>query len=883
MTIKYVDYEGSAGSGDGSSFANRAKRFSDVTVAAGDEVRIKQSSNPTILSTSGKVQKEPGCGSYNPSNFSSSNISYSTTTGQTVLNGLAGSYGTWVTGDIIVISYHQAPAGKNINGAWRITVSSHDIYLDGFTATNTDSETSGNIYYTTATSNSVSFTGSAPVKILASTDAARSAWTASSNVTTSIAYDSSHSSWTQYGKWQVPTGSDEIQITSSASTGKVAYFALDSSTDLSSYQQISFYMQVVSGNKNYISTQNQLSLRLCTDTQGDTSVHTINIRNGCSQNNMWVKILEDLGTNLNSGIQSVAIYLDATISSTITFRIQHIIASKASSSADSITLASMIGLNTTADKIWWPVCYIVDRGDHWFVVLTTWPQARGADGFGYYGNYMQAWWSQTFSSTTIYKREQIFPHFIKELAAFDNSSSYDQLQGAAGQSGNPVAISGGWNSTDMSTRVGATFIRGSGNGYGIGYARSYYHYSYLYCDNFRYGIYVTSSGCSLDNTGASCAGQTTLQVSGGDWAKCNSYAFGGYSWGIRWYITMNTKNTNHQDFNFWWCASGQYNERSAYSSNIENLHFGTIRTNGGATGFFFDGNTKNCTFENTYIEFTNGTYAIRMYDSSSTANNNTWKNIYMWSSNYGFEVYSEGLNFVIDNYQHTQYRNGSGTSTSHRQRFGQYYNTTYCCSVQRGGKLKINGGSVQERIYATNSAEVRSTNLVMDNTYNTSLKTSPTGINTSSSARYLAKNFDNVSGDSRNFFGKGKISPETTTRHTASGFAWKFTPNSNGLSNALLLDIGKVIVNGGSLVSISVWTYGSNPSNPVAFLRIKQNADLGMTANADADSTSHSSNTWTKITATFTPSVGGIIEIQLGAYGGSGNHCIFDDVEVAQA
>lgn len=883
MAIKYIDYEGQAGTGDGSSFANRAKRLSDVTVAAGDEVRIKQSSNPTVLSTSGKVQKEPGCGNYNPSSYNNINVVYSTTTGQTYIDNLAGTYGSWVTGDIIVISYHTGSAGKNLNGAWRITVSSGDIYLDGFTASDTNAITSGSFKYTTATSNSVSFTGSAPVKILASTDAARSAWTASSNVTTSIAYDSSHSSWNQYGKWQVPTGSDEIQITSSASTGKVAYFALDSSTDLSSYQQISFYMQVVSGNRNYMSTQNQLSLRLCTDTQGDTSVHTINIRNGCSQSNMWVKILEDLGTNLNSGIQSVAIYLDATISSTIKFRIQHIIASKASSSADSITLASMIGLNTTADKIWWPVAYIVDRSDHWFVVLTTWPQARGADGWGYYGNYQQGWWSQTFTSTTIYKREQIFPYFIKELGAFSSNSDYDQLGGNAGQSGNPVTISGGWNSTDMSTRVGATFIRGSGNGYGIGYARNYYHYSYLYCDNFRYNIYIVSAGCSLDESGASCAGQTTLYVGGNNWAKCNSYAFGGYSWGIRHYLSQDTKNTNHQDFNFWWCASGQYNERAAYTSGTQNQHFGTIRTNGGASGFFIDSSVINCTWENTYVEFTNATYGIRMYDSSSTSKNNTWKNLYIWSSNYAFEVYSEGANFQIDNYQHTRYRNGSGTSNSHRIRFGQTYYSSYCCYTQRNSRLKINGGSVQSKLSAYGGSEIRSIGLVFDNTYDSSLKTSPVSLQSSSSSKYLAKDYDGTSGDMRNFFGRGYIYPETSTRHTASGYSWKFQPSSSGLANSLLLDIGKVIVNGGSLVSISVWTYNSSPSNPTGFIRIKQNADLGMTDNADAYTTNNSSNTWTKITASFTPSTAGIIEIQLGAHGGSGGHMFFDDVEVTQA
>ena len=48
MAIKYVDFEGEAGTGDGSSFANRAKRFSGLSCSAGDEIRVKQTPSQLI-------------------------------------------------------------------------------------------------------------------------------------------------------------------------------------------------------------------------------------------------------------------------------------------------------------------------------------------------------------------------------------------------------------------------------------------------------------------------------------------------------------------------------------------------------------------------------------------------------------------------------------------------------------------------------------------------------------------------------------------------------------------------------------------------------------------------------------------------------------------
>ena len=880
MAIKYVDFEGEAGTGDGSSFANRAKRFSGLSCSAGDEIRVKQTPNPTVLSTSGKVVKTHGATGYSSAYTSSNNFVYSTTAGQSYFNNIPSGF---IDGDVIIIAYHNAPAGQNLNGAWRLTVdesvSPRRGYFDGFTATSTDSVSNHTVRIALAAANTV-ILGSSPVKVLASTDPARSAWTASSNVTTAIGYNSSYSDWNQYGKWLVPTGSDEIALTTSTSTGKAAYFALDSSTDLSGYQQISFQFQIASGNTNLSSSGGNdqlISLRLCTDTQGDTSVHTININNGSSNTNKWIPIHKDFGSNLNSGIQSIAIYVDGTLPSNVTFRLNNIIASKASSSADSLTLLSMIGLNTTADKIWYPIAYILDRGDYCLLVLATWPVGRGSDGFGYYGNYMAAWWSQTFNSTTIYKREQIIPKLIKE-GSITGTSSDDRWSGS-GSSGNNIVISGGWNSSDMTSIVGETFLQGNGNGRGLNtQSRSYITVKNLFYTSYYKGAYLYGNNCEYDNLGFA-GGTHKNEFRGTDCTKYNIiYAFGCHSYGAELRMANTTVNTNYQDWNIYYLCSGQTNTRPAYATSMKKIHWNYVNTEGTANdGFYLATNVQDITFETVKCGWSRpGGKAFKIQESTGNTFNIRVKNLYIFTGG-GVQIDSNGVGFQIDNFYHTipttyDYRGGTNYADS----------SGYCVRTQNNANLLIRNGSVMNRMKPEDFSVIKTIGVALDDTSDANLKTDTVNISSSDNSKLLCKDFDNTSGAIKNFFAKGLVFPETTTRHTASGLAWKLEPSSSGIANALLIDIGKVIVNSGSLVSISVWTYGSSPSSHIGFIRIKQNLDLGMTANVDADTTSNSSNTWTKITASFTPSAAGICEVQIGAYN-SGGHCLFDDVEVTQA
>ena len=87
MAIKYVDFSGSAGTGDGSSFANRAAKLDDIgyLYAQNDEIRIK--GNPiTSLGTckTGPANRH-NARAYGSSTCSYSNIVYSTTTGETYI------------------------------------------------------------------------------------------------------------------------------------------------------------------------------------------------------------------------------------------------------------------------------------------------------------------------------------------------------------------------------------------------------------------------------------------------------------------------------------------------------------------------------------------------------------------------------------------------------------------------------------------------------------------------------------------------------------------------------------------------------------------------------------------------------------------------------
>lgn len=897
MATYYIDFEHTSNTGDGLSYANRKNSYDNLSLSAGDEVRIKKSPDPTSLGN-GAVVRDYSNQSYNPGSLSASNVVFSTTTGQTKINldayvgtnsGTRNNNGyTWQTGDKILIFMCNFPEGKNINGVWEIELegsNSDYVYLKGFTASNANSESGNTMRYLSVTTETIKL-ASWPCKEIASSKGGRSAWTASSGVTTTLkgdgTVDSSWSAWNSRYDWIHPTGSDSISIPSGHS-GKVAYYATGD-LNLSAYQQISCLIQFRSTPGNYdVGQAGQVfSLRLCTDTSGDTSVHTIPIQNiGSFYQYGFVPYVYDLGTNLNTSIKSIALYADSTTSTTHLLRFNNIVACKASSSADSLTHNSLIGLNTTADRAWFPVLHLTDNQN--LLTLLTFHRSYGNNGLGYYGNYMGVTWSQTSSATTIYKREPIRPKWLIDYTS--SSSSHHDFSGN-GTEGNYITISGGWDDTNMSSSPSGskTFIRGNGNGYGLRtQSKSYIDISKIHTTGFYYNILTSNNGAKYRDLGFSDVGQSN-QIGGTNILEANiEYATSARVRGI--YLSgFRSPNANISDINFYYCRSGSLGSNHCYIDSQSQGNIGLIDFSLApfqSYGMYFSFQSNPMTINRVKGGGTRGEYLIYFPDNVS---NITINNVDMDRTYYGLYFNTLFGNIIVKNITHSiEFDFATFYSSSYYFRYVNHSDHRFQSnhSIRMGGGNHtglIDGGTLLKEIYSLDgNATLKVKNVV--------LPTSGSQVNLNGNAKVLFKNYNNVSGDDRNVYNNGELRPESTIRHTSSGVSWRLVSSQySTLTNIpLIIDLGKVIVNSGSLVTVAIWTY-KTASGATGFLRVAQNTDLGMTSYAQADTSSNSLNTWVKITTTFTPSASGLATIQIGGYGSqSTEYVYFDDLEVSQA
>lgn len=407
MATFYVDFENGNDANDGTTFANRWKTLTNGATAArigpGDEIRMMGSPAPTSLGinatwTSGQQQ-------------TAKNITGATNA--TPISITCAGHG-YSTGDTVVL----ASVGGNTTaiGVWEITVTGTDTFtLDGSVGSGT--WTSGGTVR--QINNAVVRLASPLTKEIASTGMRTTAWTAVPNNSTS---------WGTTTKEHLR--SDSI-IISSATTGKAAYFATGT-LDLSGYQQVSFWIQQTSGT---IGAAGSIDLRLCSDTTGDTAVNTISVP-ALSVINAWHVFTVDLGTNLGSNIQSIALYVN-TNNGAQSFNLSNIIACKASSSPDSLTLQSLIGKNVTGETFW-PIQSI--KGTR--VLLDLSAASAPSAVVGYYG---------TSETCTTYKRETI--------KAGPASSSLLSINDS-GTEGSPITFTGGWDRTAMTTQNLQTWLDG---------------------------------------------------------------------------------------------------------------------------------------------------------------------------------------------------------------------------------------------------------------------------------------------------------------------------------------------------------------------------------------------------------------------------------------
>ena len=637
------------------------------------------------------------------------------------------------------------------------------------------------------------------------------AWTASANVTSTA----------DTGTFKENTKSAKHVIAAAFTTGKAAYFATGT-IDLSAYQQVSFWMQ-----NNAAVAASTLSLRLCSDTTGDVTVHTVTVPE-ISNSNLWTPITVDLGSNMNSAIASVALYADLD-PGTINIQLDNIIACKAASSADSLTLTSLIG------KVW-NLCWVAsttyatndirkptqpNRNGFRYKVTAggggasgssepTWPQEVGVtvtdgaltwtcddleetwycpqsingvtvkidNGTGTLGNAGRGY-AGTTETVATYKREPI------KLAI-----SATHITQKSGTDASGITYSGGWDRTNMTAQSGETWVTGQ-NGANVTLFTLNQNYVTLFNIN---SVHAT----------------TGLLIGSGS-------------------VTVNSCHHNHH-INYGVQIIGPA---------------ATVRTRG-----LICNNVTNYGLSDAYYGHWHGAERI-------TLNNNLSHGGLGGSSGYAFRI---------------------KVTTGRMKNNGGYGFYQQVDGFPFEASNLITAGNVSGSIAAQAIS-------LFNSTLGEGMPVPSTAFG--SADRYHFSQKDNQTADNHVLTAEhGTIISATDQRHTASGISWKFRPTHIIRSSAypLTLSVAKIAVAANALVTLSIWTRRDN-TNIQGQLFVAG----GQIAGVGADLTvacAPSINTWVQSSnLTFTPTEAGVVEVLFRCWDGVGttNNMWIDDFSASQA
>lgn len=425
--VLFCDYESGVNANSGITYDLRFKDLTNGATAArlfpGYQVRMKASPDATSLGQTATWTDGPLPATFGPT-------SGTPTTPVVITKANHGLN----TDDTVIINSYGGNNNSTTNGVWNITVSGDTFTLFNADGSNSSSTTSSPSNGTVRKiTNSVVRLSTAVTKNIANYGNLKYLWTPSVNVTTA-----------NHALYKEGRFSSQIVIATGFTTGLAAYYPTGT-LDLSEYQQVSFWIYQLSG---ALGAESSCSLVLCSDAAGETVVNTINIP-ALGALVRWSPITVDLGSALGSSIQSIAFIVN-TDNGAQTFLLDNIIACKASSAADSLSLTSLIGKNTGTEG-WYGIQSI--NGTRVVLDMDTncVPAANPSRGY-----------SGTTETVTTWKQE------ITKTDMSALSATQVQAITKAGTVDNPITFSGGWNRTDMSTQTGETLFDGqNGLGYGI--------------------------------------------------------------------------------------------------------------------------------------------------------------------------------------------------------------------------------------------------------------------------------------------------------------------------------------------------------------------------------------------------------------------------------
>jgi hypothetical protein len=491
---------------------------SSARLNSGDIVRVMGSPDPTSIGnatwTSNIVQ-------------STKNITSSTNASPININLSTHGY---VTGDTVIITGHAT--NTNANGTWIITrVDNNNFTLNGSTGNGVGGST-GTARLRNNTVVTLASSVTQNVASCGNRGEGRTAWTQSSNITATL----------NTSDYKEGDCSDSIDVAAAFTTGLAAYKATGT-LNLSGYQQLSFWIKQTAGT---IGASGAISLALCSDTLGATPVNTFNIENLLVLNR-WTPITINLATNLGTSIQSIALYVN-TDNGAQTFLLSNIIACKASSSSDSLTLQSLIGKNISTDTF-----YAIQSINGSRVMLDQDPTATPVS------TSLRGYCDGSVSSSTVntFKRET-----IKTIMATTNTTQVQTMTRGgtsyADGSFTNVLYEGGWDRSSMSVQNLETWFDGrNGLGYGLYFTNTYWNS----CNKISFVRYFQS---------IEALGGWGYSFSNGHFNNNSSI---GFQWNSPTRVTMNNVFSNNN-------AANNINFTNPNLSSINNVVINNSSANG---------------------------------------------------------------------------------------------------------------------------------------------------------------------------------------------------------------------------------------------------------------------------------------------------------------
>jgi hypothetical protein len=323
--------------------------------------------------------------------------------------------------------------------------------------------------------------------------------------------------------------SSKLVCAAGFSTGLVAYWPTGA-LNLSAYQQLTFWVQ-----SSVALASGALSLNLGSDAAGAVVVNTLTLNKALGAGK-WTAVTIDNGAALGASINSVSLTANSTLASK-TISLDNIAAAKAPSAADCLTLNTLISPDNA-------VFYSVQSINGTTVYVDAQATTAATLAKGYRG---------ATGSTTFYMLQPTV------VSIGTGNTVYDQVFSGNGSAGNPITISGGWNTTDMSTQDGLTLIDRSdwaASGINLSGTTGYITVDKMMFGHaaFPLGLVSTARGYNVNNSGFAGTGSFStmptraVNVAGSNFINCtgttailNIPATGNYKTdNLNWSIT-NTK------------------------------------------------------------------------------------------------------------------------------------------------------------------------------------------------------------------------------------------------------------------------------------------------------------------------------------------------------